>query len=204
MSYSLLSIKRREIFDTKNYKTVLKYVYYYGKPNNNRQEYFAAEHLILNWIRKTIYWNMSINYVLDKKNSYCGEKAKFSPGVIALDYIVIFWEISFHVDNEKCWFVGPVLINKNKIQLKSKSFNIVIIYSEEVDDDEIYELKVIKFVGPPPCLKSMITKGDTTYLLNVKWDNSYSKDLGIIRDFELIKIDKYKILVGDRAIILPN
>lgn len=201
MSYSLLAIKRRKDFDGKNYKKLLKYVYYYGKPGNNRNEYFAADHLVFEWIRRTIHWNLSINYVLDKKNTYENNGGAFKLGILSLDYILINWFITFHIDQNKCWFIGPVLVGENKIFLKSKQYDIIIDYGSS--DSNIYHKKIIKFIGPVPQLQSTINEGDTTYFFNVKWDNSYAEQYGNIIDYETIEVNDYKMYIENRAVILP-
>lgn len=202
MSYSLLSKERRIEFEGKNYKKLLKFVYYYGKPANGRSEYFALDYPALEWIRRTIYWNLSTNIVLDKKDSFDSLK-RFKPGVLLLDYFILQWEISFYIEKNHCWFIGNVLMNENTILMKTKKFNVKIVYAEGIDT-EIYELCAVKFKGPAPGIKTITHCGDDTYFLHIKWDNSFSKNLDVPQCYKKINVDNYKMLIENRAVILPE
>lgn len=203
MSYSLLAKQRRRDFEGKGYKKLLKWVYYYGRPANGRQEYFAMDHPALEWIRQSIHLNLSTNLVLDKKNDLNRETRRFQPGVLSLDYYIINWEITFHLCEDKCWFIGPVYMNARKILLRTvKRASVLIVYNEEAADSDIFELRTIKFTGPLPNLQSIITEGDTTYILNVKWDNSMARILGRIENYEEIVVKKYTMYVDNRLVII--
>ncbi len=176
MSYSLLAKSRANDFDsyfnmpeiekkkTKNKSKknhLVKYVYYYGLPNNeNCDEYFSDEKKVLAWIKKNIYLNVKQDLPFSK---------------IALDYFSLNWLITFAETSETCWFVGRVLVSNNKIIVPCKNFDVELIYDLKVQEDNCFEYINIKFIGPSPQLQSILYDNDITYILNIKWDNTHAE-----------------------------
>ena len=189
MSYSLITKKRLEEFNKKNYKKLLNYISYFGNPHNGRPEFYANEEQIRKWIAKKIYWR------------YDG---KLQRGIIAIDHLTIQWDITFHYNSNICWFIGRVQISPSIIILKSRKFFIKLYYGENYNEDEIFESKFIKFIGPTPEFKSVIFKEGVTEFLHIKWDNSHITEYQKEENPEIINVEKFKMEVGDVAVIYAS
>ena len=197
MSISYLARTRRAIFETQKNK-VKDWVKYYGDPNNGCGEFIISKDILYNWITKKIYY----------------KPPELKHSAISLDYIILFWKVSFFIEDGIMWFIGEVLCNKNCILLNTKDYTVKIYKTEnsgpaDIGESEVFETKVIKFSAPAPMLKSVIYSDDyggTTYILNIKWSLQKHEKTAI--DYtEEVYFDSYEMQIWEkkiRAVILPN
>ena len=206
LTYSELSRRRRAEFETKNYKKFLNYVQYFGNPNNNRNEYHDFEPTILEWISKKIKLKLAPSIHMEKKKGK--DREQILPfGVIAIDYLKIFWDFSVYVD-ELLWFRANVYYNSHQISFTTKKYKIII--SDGIETDEIEEYGPVYFTAPIPQLESIISIPEfnsvTTYCFKIEFDNSRYR-VENIPDCKTIHYETYKMYIYEknllRAVIMP-
>ena len=166
-----------------------------GDPQNGRTEYFALESLAIDWVFKTIKVRLIKNLYLQKKAAT--QERIFPNGVIVLDRIILHWDITFLLEDDGIWFIGPATVTDGSVTINAGKLRVVI-KNGLVEEFPLAENITIKFSAPPPLLENKIIVDEfgkkTIYIVNIVWDNSKVKSLKAIPT-RTIHYEKYEMYV---------